>query len=69
MLTVAGSPLPLRRSLNLRVGLLVLLSFLAFAGAFTVAVIAWLVQWPVPPLSDRTFQGVAVALAADFLQK
>ena len=37
-LSRAGSPLPLRRSLNVRFGLLILLSFLAFAGTFTVAV-------------------------------
>ena len=67
-LSRAGSPLPLRRSLNVRFGLLILLSFLAFAGTFTVAAIAWLAQWPAISVSDRTFQSVAAALAADFFQ-
>ena len=63
-----GSLLPLRRSLSLRFGLLLLLSFLAFAAAFTVIAIFWLARLPLLQISNPTFGDVAAMLAADFLR-
>ena len=68
MPALARSPLSLRRTLNLRFGFLILLSFFAFAAAFTVVVIFWLTRLPSLQISDQTLQGVAAALAADFFQ-
>ena len=67
MPALAGSPLPLRRSLNLRLGLLILWVFLAFTAAFAFAVV-WLARLQSFRIGDPTFRGVADALAADFFR-